>query len=91
MKAEMLGNMAEFKKEKDRLFQVLFLDNDDSQVEVQEAEQVDFQSVQRHLKQGGSVFITSKSAQKLTLPKQKRVHQNAKNSEWIMASYLNHV
>jgi hypothetical protein len=91
MKTEMLGNIAELKKEKEKLFQVLFLDNDDSQVEVQEAEQVDFLSVQRHLKQGGSVFITSKSAQKLTVPKQKPVHQNAKNSEWVIASYFNHV
>ncbi len=91
MKAETLRNMAEFKKKKERLFQVLFLDTDDSQVEVQEAEQVDFLSVQRHLKQGGSIFITSKSAQKLTVPKQTRVHQNAKNSEWVMASYFNHI
>ena len=79
MKAEMLRNTAEFKKKKEKLFQVLFLDNDKSQVEVQEAKQVDFLSVQRYLKQGGSVFITSKSTQKLTVPKQKRVHKNAKN------------
>ena len=74
MKAEMLRNMAEFKKKKERLFQVLFLDNDESQVEVQEARQVDFLSVQKHLRQGGSIFITSKSAQKLIVPKQKRFH-----------------
>jgi hypothetical protein len=55
MKAVILRNMAEFKKKKERLFQVLFLDNDDSQVEVQEAKQVGFLSVQSCLKHGGSV------------------------------------
>ncbi len=91
MKTKMLNNIAEVKKEKERLFQVLFLDSVGSQVEVQEAEHVDFVRVQRHLKQGGSVFITSKSSQKLTVPKQKREHQNAKNTGWVTASFFNHV
>ena len=71
----MLKNSAEVKKEKARLFQVLLLDNDGSQVEVEEAERVDFLRVQRHLKSGGSVFITSKNSQKLTAPKEKRGHK----------------
>ena len=71
----MLKNSAEVKKEKARLFQVLLLDNDGSQVEVEEAERVDFLRVQRHLKSGGSVFITSKNSQKLTVPKEKRGHK----------------
>ncbi|MBN1358877.1 hypothetical protein JW988_08945 [Candidatus Bathyarchaeota archaeon] len=87
----MLNNIAEVKKEKEQVFQVLFLDSDSSQVKVQESEHVDFLRVQRHLKQGGSVFITSKSSQKLTIPKQKREHQNAKNTGWVTASYFNHV
>ena len=48
------------------MFQVLLLDNDANQdVEVQEAEQVDFCQVKEHLQNGGSVFITSKEAQKI--------------------------
>jgi hypothetical protein len=52
------------------VFQVLLLDNDASQdVEVQEGEDVDFFQVKEHLKNGGSVFITSKNTQKLSFPK----------------------
>ena len=51
------------------MYQVLLLDNDQSQdVEVQEAEQVDFGVVKEHLKNGGSVFITRKDTQKIDLP-----------------------
>ena len=68
----MLENLAEVKKEKARLFQVLLLDNDGSQVEVEEVERVNFLRVQRYLKRGGSVFITSKNSQKLTVPEENR-------------------
>jgi hypothetical protein len=52
------------------LFQVLLLDNTDSQnVEVQETEQVDFYTVKQHLRNGGSVFITSKDKQKIAYRK----------------------
>ena len=48
------------KRPKSSVFQVLLLDNDASEdVEVQEAEQVDFCQVKEYLKNGGSVFITS--------------------------------
>lgn len=58
--------LLESKKSKPSVFQVLLLDNGDSQdVEVQESEQVDFYHVKEHLKNGGSVFITSKGPQKL--------------------------
>jgi hypothetical protein len=58
------------KRTKPSVFQVLLLDNDTSDdVEVQEAKQVDFCQVKEHLKNGGSVFITSKGAQKLSYPK----------------------
>ena len=40
-------------------------------VEVQEAKQVDFLQVKEHLKNGGSVFITSKDSQKIAHPKTK--------------------
>jgi len=58
------------KKTKLSLYQVLLLDNDKSQdVSVQEAEAVDFGQVKAHLKNGGSVFITSRASQKIALPK----------------------
>ena len=47
------------------MFQILLLENNASDdVEVQEAEQVNFSQVKKHLKNGGSVFITSKDSQK---------------------------
>jgi hypothetical protein len=73
----MLKNLTEAKKEKAKLFQVILLNNDATQgVEVQEAEQIDFLRVQKHLKYGGSVFITSKNFQKLFFPKGKRLYEN---------------
>ncbi len=60
------------KKSKPSVFQVLLLDNDANEdVEVQESKQVDFCQVKEHLKNGGSVFITSKGSQKLSYPKAK--------------------
>jgi hypothetical protein len=60
------------KKTKPSVFQVLLIDNDDTEdVEVQEAKQVNFFQVKEHLKNGGSVFITSKNSQKLIYPKTK--------------------
>jgi len=77
----MLKNLTEVEKEKPRVFQVLLLNNDTSQeVEVQEAEHVDFLRVQEHLKRGGAVFITSKRSQKLSLPREKKAQQNKKNA-----------
>lgn len=58
------------KKNKLSLYQVILLENDKSQdVAVQEAEAVDFGQVKAHLKNGGSVFITSRASQKIALPK----------------------
>ena len=54
------------------MFQVLLLENDASaEVEVQEANQVDFLQVKQHLENGGSVFITSEDSQKRLYPKAK--------------------
>jgi hypothetical protein len=65
-----LIDTAQKKPSKQSLFQVLLLDNSQSQdVEVQEAEQVDFGIVKEHLRNGGSVFITSKDTQKMVCPK----------------------
>jgi signal recognition particle receptor subunit beta len=60
------------KKTKTMMFQVLLLDNNaNNDVAVQEAGQVNFFQVKEHLKNGGSVFITSKDSQKLLHPKAK--------------------
>ena len=54
------------------MYQVLLLDNDASDdVKVQEADQVDFFQVKEHLKNGGSVFITTNGSQKQLFPKAK--------------------
>jgi hypothetical protein len=59
----MLNNLTEVKKEKPLMFQLLLLNNNAAQeVEVQEAEHVDFLKVQEHLKHSKAVFITSKSS-----------------------------
>jgi hypothetical protein len=48
------------------MFQVLLLENNENQdVSVHEAEQVDFCRVKEHLQNGGSVFITSNEGQKI--------------------------
>jgi hypothetical protein len=58
------------KKGKLPVFQVLLINNDASDnVEVQEAEEVNFFKVKQHLRNGGSVYITSKESQKMTYPK----------------------
>jgi hypothetical protein len=60
------------KRNRPSVFQVLLLDKDDDEdVEVQEAKKVDFFQVKEHLKNGGSVFITSKGSEKITYPKAK--------------------
>ncbi len=60
------------KKIKPPVFQVLLLDNNATDdVEVQEAVEVNFCRVKEHLKNGGSVFITSKDTQKIEYPKAK--------------------
>ncbi|MGA2682705.1 MAG: hypothetical protein ABSF44_13000 [Candidatus Bathyarchaeia archaeon] len=68
----------ENKKTKTQMFQVLLLANGTSDdVGVQEADHVDFFQVKEHLKNGGSVFITSKDSQKQLYPKTKaQLHRN---------------
>ena len=77
----MLNKSIEVKNEKPLMFQVSLLNNNVAQeVEVQEAEHVDFLRVQEYLKHGGAVFITSKRSQKLSLPRENKAHQNKKNA-----------
>jgi len=89
----MLKEILEVKREKSHVFQVLLLHNDASQeVELQEAEEVDFLSVQDHLKQGGSVFITSKNSQKLKVPMEKaKDYRNANAMKTVTAFYFDHI
>jgi len=69
----MLSEMLETKKAKQRFYEVLFLHNNSSEdVEVHQVKHVDFLTIKERLEQGESVFITSKSAQKLVpLPKKR--------------------
>ena len=89
----MLQEILEVKRAKSRVFQVLLLQNNASQdVEVQEAEEVDFLSVQDHLARGGSVFITSKNRQKIKLPEEKeRVPRNKNKMRTVTVTYFSHV
>ncbi len=88
----MLKEMCEVKKEKPRLFQVMFLDNDVGQeVEIQEVEEIDFLSIQEHLKRGESIFITSRNSQKLRAPKEKKARQNQSNMKTVTTFYFDHV
>jgi hypothetical protein len=72
-----MKGFSDSKKCKEPLFQVLLLDNDASlNVQVHEAPMVDYSTVKNHLKNGGSVFITSKKQQKLSPPKAGKAQQN---------------
>ena len=72
------------KRVRPSIYQVLLLDNDASlDVEIQEAQQVDFSQVKEHLKHGGSVFITSKNSQKLQFPKSNAQQNYARSRKSI--------
>jgi len=89
----MLSELVEFKGRKPQPFQVVFLRNDRSQeVEVHEAEQVDFLKIQEHLERGESVFITSKNSQKLKAPREKDVKKvESKTNSRGQIFYFNHL
>jgi|WetSurMetagenome_2_1015567.scaffolds.fasta_scaffold147186_3 hypothetical protein len=88
-------------KEKRQVFQALFLSNGKGQkVEVLEDERVDFAKVQKHLENGGSIFITSKNSQKLRLKlpsraklakKAKRLHFRKHTNKTIAGYYIDHL
>ena len=87
-----MSDLISNKKAKAPLFQVLLLDNDDSEdVEVQEAKQVDFFQVKEHLKNGGSVFITSKRSQKIVRPKAKAQLNYSKSRKNYGALFQQHL
>lgn len=80
------------KRTKPAVFQVLLLDNDASDdVEVQEAKQVDFFQVKEHLRNGGSVFITSKGSQKMSYPKAKAQQNYNRSRKTIGLLFRQHM
>ena len=80
------------KRTRPSVFQVLLLGNDASEdVEVQEAEQVDFFQVKEHLKNGGSVFITSRGSQKLSFPKAKAQQNYNRSRKTIGLLFRQHM
>ena len=88
----MLKSLITVKKEKVQMFQVLLLDNGSGQnVEVEEAEQVDFAKVQEHLASGGAVFITSKNSQKIAPPKDRKAIQKPSCTRNVTAFYFDHL
>ena len=89
----MLREMCEGESEKAQVFQIMLLNNDRSdEVEIHETEKVDFSKIAEHLTRGGSVFITSKSSQKLATPtfKQKGLSRK-KPLKTVTAFYFDHV
>jgi hypothetical protein len=89
----MLQEVLEVKSAKSRVFQVMLLHNDANQdVEVQEANEVDFLRVHDHLERGGSVFITSRNSQKLKMPEGKeKVHKNTNKMRTLKTFYFDHI
>ena len=87
-----MKNLILNKKPKATLFQVLLLDNNASDdVEVQEAKRVDFFQVKEHLRNGGSVFITSKESQKMALPRSKAQVNYSKSRKICSALLQQHL
>ena len=94
MGRSVLREMEQIENEKARKFQVMLLCNDASKnVEVHEAKEIDYSTIQTHLQRGGSVFITSKPSQKLPLAtfQQKRARQKRRALRTVTAFYFNHV
>lgn len=80
--------------EKALTYQVMLLCNDASrQVEVHETSEVNYSIIQKHLQRGGSVFITSKPSQKITLPKfpEREARQKRCAVRTVTAFYFDHV
>ena len=88
-----MKNLLLNKKNKLPLFQVLLIDNGETDdVQVEEAKKVDYFKVKEHLSHGGSVFITSKSKQKLKTQKTSKTQQSyskaQKNMGRLMKTHL---
>jgi hypothetical protein len=74
------------------MFQVLLLDNDSTyDVTVTETEEVNFSRVKEHLRNGGSVFITSNDTQKISYNKtkaQQNFCKSRQNTGYLFQKYL---
>jgi hypothetical protein len=66
------SSIQELAPSKNKIFQILFLLQDDDRVEVIETEKIDINLLMDRLEQGQSVFITPKSQRKITHPKLQR-------------------
>jgi hypothetical protein len=89
-----LREIVEVNDEKARTFQVMLLRNDASrQVEIHESREVNYSIIQEHLQRGGSVFITSKPSQKITLPTfpERKACQKRRAVRTVTAFYFDHV
>ena len=60
---------------------LLIKNNSNEEVEVHEADEINFFQVKQHLQNGGSVFITSKDSQKQLMPKAKSQLNYTKSRE----------
>jgi hypothetical protein len=90
----MLREIVQIENEKPRTFQVMLLCNDGRKnVEVHEAREIDYSTIQHHLQRGGAVFITSKPSQKLKIPTfpQKKADPKRRAVRTVTAFYFNHV
>jgi len=69
--------LSQTEKDKAPMFQVLLLDNDSTNdVAVTESPEVNFSQVKEHLRNGGSVFITSKRPTKKSIMTEQKAQQN---------------
>jgi len=73
---------------KEQCYEVLFLQNGANEdVEVHQVKHVDFLTVKERLERGESVFITSKSAQKL-VPTTKKVKHRSVETKMVTAFHF---
>lgn len=89
----MIRELVEVKSEKLDTYQVMLLSNDGGDgVEIHETGEVDFRIISEHLEHGGSVFITSKAAQKVAFPSaKKQLGIRRKAQKAVTAFYFDHV
>jgi hypothetical protein len=84
----MFGEVLGMEKHSSRRFQVLFIRNDSPDVEIHEVSQVDYLTIQEHLEQGESVFITSRRSQKITPPQPNTKRSRISKTRVATAFYL---
>ncbi len=68
-------------RETEPLFQVIFLGNEDQDIWIDEVDKINFKEIRRHLKSGYSVFITSKTQNKLLTSQSHADHADHKTGK----------